>query len=298
MPEASIKESVYYKIDDEELIQKINNVDAVLVGDIPAEAKNSILKTCLEHQKRAYFIPKISDIIVRGAEELNLLDTPLFLNRNMGIGKFRGAVKRLIDIFLSIIALIIFSPFMLIIAIAIKLEDGGPVIFKQERCTLHNRRFMILKFRSMIVEAEKDNKPHPAEKNDPRVTKVGRFIRTTRLDELPQLINIIKGDMSIVGPRPERVEHVEKYTKEIPEFMLRGMVRGGLTGYAQVYGKYNTQPLDKLKLDLLYIMNYTLMMDLEIMLETVKILFRKESTEGFTEEKIKEMQNRVKEDEG
>ena len=293
-----IKESVYYKIDDEELIQKINNVDAVLVGDIPAEAKNSILKTCLEHQKRAYFIPKISDIIVRGAEELNLLDTPLFLNRNMGIGKFRGAVKRFIDIFLTIIALIIFSPFMLIIAIAIKLEDGGPVIFKQERCTLHNRRFMILKFRSMIVEAEKDNRPHPAENNDPRVTKVGKFIRSTRLDELPQLINIIKGDMSIVGPRPERVEHVEKYTKEIPEFMLRGMVRGGLTGYAQVYGKYNTLPLDKLKLDLLYIMNYTLMMDLEIMLETVKILFRKESTEGFTEEKIKEMQNRVKEEEG
>ena len=148
---------------------------------------------------------------------------------------------------------------------------------------------MILKFRSMIVDAEKDGLPHPAGEKDDRITKVGRFIRATRIDELPQLINIIKGDMSIVGPRPERVEHVEKYTKDIPEFIFRYKVKGGLTGYAQVYGKYNTTALDKLKLDLIYIMNYSILMDIQIVFETVKILFQKESTEGFSENKIMEM---------
>jgi exopolysaccharide biosynthesis polyprenyl glycosylphosphotransferase len=285
-----IKESVNYAIGEMELIEKMGKVDGVLIGDVPAKAKNTILKTCLKMGKSTYFVPKISDIIVRESEEINWLDTPLFLNQNTGIGKWRGVVKRIFDVLLSVIALALFSPVMLIVALAIKLEDGGPVIFKQERCTLHNKRFMILKFRSMIVEAEMEDKPHPTENNDPRITKVGRVIRAMRIDELPQLINIVKGDMSIVGPRPERVEHVEKYTKEIPEFVLRGMVRGGLTGYAQVYGKYNTQPLDKLKLDLLYIMNFSLILDLEIMVETVYTLFRKDSTEGFSKESIENIQ--------
>ncbi|MBR4732480.1 MAG: exopolysaccharide biosynthesis polyprenyl glycosylphosphotransferase [Lachnospiraceae bacterium] len=285
-----IKESVNYAIGETELIEKIGKVDGVLIGDVPAKAKNTILKTCLKLGKSMYYVPKISDVIVRESEELNWLDTPLFMNQNTGMGKWREIVKRVSDVLLSALALILLSPLMLMVALAIKLEDGGPVIFKQERCTLHNKRFMILKFRSMIVEAEKEEKPHPTEDHDPRITKVGRVIRAMRIDELPQLINIVKGDMSIVGPRPERVEHVEKYTKEIPEFVLRGMVRGGLTGYAQVYGKYNTQPLDKLKLDLLYIMNFSLMLDLEIMVETVYTLFRKDSTEGFSKELIEYIQ--------
>ena len=143
---------------------------------------------------------------------------------------------------------------------------------------------MILKFRSMIVDAEKDGKSHPAGEKDDRITKVGHVIRATRIDELPQLINILKGDMSIVGPRPERIEHVQQYTEEIPEFSFRQKVKGGLTGYAQVYGKYNTTALDKLKLDLTYIMNYSIILDVQIIFETVKILFQKESTEGFSEE--------------
>ena len=285
-----VEESVNYNIGEEELIEKIGKIDGVLIGNIPAMAKNRILKICLKMGKSTYFVPNISDIIVRETEEVNWLDTPLFLNQNACIGKWRGLVKRIFDILLSMIALVLLSPLMLVVALAIKLEDGGPIIFQQERCTLHNKRFMILKFRSMIVEAEKEAKPHPAEDNDPRITKVGRIIRAVHIDELPQLINIVKGDMSIVGPRPERVEHVEKYTQEIPEFELRGMVRGGLTGYAQVYGKYNTQPLDKLKLDLLYIMNYSLMLDLEIMVETIYTLFRKDSTEGFSKETIESMQ--------
>ena len=148
---------------------------------------------------------------------------------------------------------------------------------------------MILKFRSMIVDAEKDGRTHPAGEHDDRITKVGRVIRATRIDELPQLINILKGDMSVVGPRPERVEHVQIYTEQIPEFVFRSKVKGGLTGYAQVYGKYNSSALDKLKMDLVYITNYSLMLDFQIILETLKILLRKESTEGFSESKAAEM---------
>lgn len=142
----------------------------------------------------------------------------------------------------------------------------------------------------MIEDAEKDGKPHPAGENDDRITRVGRIIRACRVDELPQLLNIIKGEMSIVGPRPERVEHVQMYTEEIPEFVFRLKVKAGLTGMAQVYGKYNTTALDKLKFDLLYITNFSILLDLQIIFETVKILFQKESTEGFSEERVQEMQ--------
>lgn len=236
--------------------------------------------------KRVYFIPKLSDVIIRSSDEINLFDTPLFLCRNQGMGLFRRFIKRFCDVLFSGIALIVLSPIMLVTAIAIKAYDGGPVFYKQERCTIGGKRFMILKFRSMIVDAEKDGRPHPAEQNDNRITPVGKIIRACRIDELPQLINIIKNDMSIVGPRPERIEHVEKYTTDIPEFSFRSKVKGGLTGYAQVYGKYNTTALDKLKMDLIYIMNYSLLLDLQIILETAKILVQKESTEGFEEDYI------------
>ena len=284
-----ISEMVLYTAPEEELREKIQNCDAVLIGDVPAHEKNRIMKYCFDIDKRVYVVPSIGDIITKSSEELNLFDTPLFLCRNMGIRTSERVIKRFFDLFLSLIALIVTSPILLITAIAIKAEDGGPVFFKQERCTIGGKKFMILKFRSMIVDAEKDGRPHPAGEKDDRITKVGHVIRATRIDELPQLINIIKGEMSIVGPRPERVEHVEKYTKDIPEFVFRYKVKGGLTGYAQVYGKYNTTALDKLKLDLIYIMNYSILLDVQIIFETVKILFQKESTEGFTEERVAEM---------
>lgn len=283
----SIKETVPYT--DPGLEEKIKLYDAVLINDIPAEGHNIILKKCFEENKRVYTVPKISDIIIKSSDSINLVDTPLFLCRNLGINGWQLAVKRFADVFLSSIALIILSPVFLVTALAIKLEDGGPVFFRQDRVTLNDRRFMILKFRSMIVDAEKDGRPHPAGENDDRITKVGKIIRACRVDELPQLINIIKGDMSIVGPRPERWEHVEKYKKEIPEFSYRCKVKGGLTGYAQVYGKYNTAALDKLKLDLLYITNYSLSLDVQIIFETIKILFIKDSTEGFEQQVIQEL---------
>lgn len=284
-----VKKIVHYSISDEELLKEIENFDAVLIGDMPAIEENRVLKFCFDVDKRVYFVPKISDVIVKSAEPLNLFDTPLFLARNIGMRWWQAIIKRFFDVVLSFIALVILSPVMLITAIAIKLEDGGPVFYKQQRCTIGCKKFMILKFRSMIVDAEKDGKPHPAGENDDRITKVGHVIRGCRIDELPQLINILKGEMSIIGPRPERVEHVEKYTKEIPEFAFRSKVKGGLSGMAQVYGKYNTTALDKLKLDLLYITNYSLLLDLQIIFETVKILTQKESTEGFSEERVKEM---------
>ena len=274
----------------------IPNYEAIVLNDIPSDSKNDILKECFRINKRVYFTPKISDIIGKHSENISLFDTPLYLCRNAGITASQRFTKRTFDIILSGIALVLFSPVLIITAIAIKIEDGGPVFFKQDRVTIGGKVFSILKFRSMIVDAEKDGRPHPAGEDDDRITKVGRLIRPTRIDELPQLINIIKGDMSIVGPRPERVEHVEKYTRDIPEFTFRLKVKGGLTGVAQVFGKYNTSPLSKLKMDMYYITNYSLLLDLQIIFETIKILVQKESTQGFSKEKQEEMEKAGREE--
>ena len=189
--------------------------------------------------------------------------------------------KRIFDIVVCSLAMVVAAPIMLLVAIAIKIEDGGPVFYTQDRMSLEGKVFRILKFRSMIVDAEKEGHSIPATDHDPRITKVGAFTRATRIDELPQLLNILKGDMSIVGPRPERVEHMEKYGKDIPEFCFRLKVKGGLTGYAQIYGKYNTSPYDKLRLDLMYIENYSFMQDIKLILMTIRVMLKKESTEGF-----------------
>jgi lipopolysaccharide/colanic/teichoic acid biosynthesis glycosyltransferase len=225
---------------------------------------------------------------------LHFFDTPLLLARNSGLSIEQKLMKRCMDLLISAVGIIISSPFMLLTAAAIKLYDKGPVFFRQARVTNGGKIFYITKFRSMIVDAEKDGRVIPATERDPRITPVGRVIRATRLDELPQLFDIFVGNMSIVGPRPERVEHVEKYTAEIPEFSYRLKVKGGLTGYAQIYGKYNTTAYDKLKLDLMYIENYSILLDIRLILLTIKIMFMKESTEGFTEEKSAEMQENKK----
>ena len=270
----------------ESILQQIIHYDAVIINDVPAEIRNDILKFCYQNKIRTYVTPKLTDIVVRGAEEINLFDTPLLLVKGRGLSPMQRFVKRAMDIFFSVIALVIASPIMLVVAIAIKMEDGGPVFYKQDRVSLDGKVFNILKFRSMIVNAEKDGRSIPATGQDPRITRVGRMTRATRIDELPQLINILKGDMSIVGPRPERVEHMEKYGADIPEFAFRTKVKGGLTGYAQVYGKYNTSAYDKLRLDMFYIENYTLRLDIKLILMTLRIMLKKESTEGF--EKIEE----------
>lgn len=212
---------------------------------------------------------------------MNLFDSPLLLSRNNpGLSIEQEFVKRIVDIVGSLIAIVVSVPFFLIIGLCIKLTDKGPVFYKQVRLTRDGREFEIYKFRTMVQDAEQDGIPRLAAEGDDRILPVGRLLRATRLDELPQIYNILKGEMSIVGPRPERPEFAEELTKEIPEFPYRLQVKAGLTGYAQVYGKYNTTAYDKLKLDLTYIRNYSLLLDLKLIIMTPKIMLLKESTEG------------------
>lgn len=287
-----IEKIVDISIGFEKIKEIIPQYEGVIIYDLHSEIRNLILKFCYANDIRAYSTTKVSDILIRGAESLHIFDTPLLLYRNHGLNFEQRVMKRAMDIIVSGIMLILTSPIFLIASIAIKLYDGGPVFYRQTRVTLNGKKFDIFKFRSMIVDAEKDGKSQPAADKDPRITPVGRVLRATRLDELPQLIDIFVGNMSLVGPRPERVEHVEKYTDELPEFEYRLKVRGGLTGYAQIYGKYNTTPYDKLQLDLIYIQNYSILLDLRLLLMTIKIMFMKESTEGFTEEQKKEIQEK------
>ena len=276
----------------EKICGQLQNYDAVVINGVEGQLRNDILKFCYRKAIRTYVSPKISDIIVRGASEINLFDTPLLLVRGRALTYAQRIVKRAFDLVVCSLALIVAAPFMLVIAIAIKLEDGGPVFFRQKRATYDGKTFDILKFRSMIVDADKIS-VLPANEKDPRITKVGNVIRAIRFDELPQLLNIIKGDMSIVGPRPERVEHMEAYGQEVPEFDFRLKVKGGLTGYAQIYGKYNTSPYDKLRMDLMYVENYSFLNDLKLILMTLRILLKKESTEGF--DKVEELERQTKE---
>ena len=276
------------------ICREIGNYDAVILTDITAENRNDILKYCYQNEVRTYVAPKLSDIIFNGGRDITLFDTPLRLVKGRGLTPMQRLYKRIVDIVVSLVAMIVASPFMLLTAIAIKLEDGGPVFYKQKRATIGGKAFDILKFRSMIVDAEKEGKSIPATQGDPRITKVGRIIRATRIDELPQILNILKGDMSIVGPRPERLEHVEEYSRELPEFAYRLKVKGGLTGYAQIYGKYNTSAYDKLRLDLMYIENYSLLLDIKLILMTIRIMLKKDSTEGFDKaEELEAMKNRI-----
>ncbi|MCM1412715.1 MAG: sugar transferase, partial [Lachnospiraceae bacterium] len=209
--------------------------NAVVLGDISVEERSPLLKFCYGHSIRVYLMPKISDVILTGAEELHVFDSPMLLTREYCLTMEQRFVKRCIDILFALVLLIITSPFMLLTAIAIKLYDGGPILYKQVRCTVNQRRFSIMKFRSMRTDAEGDGVARLAQKNDNRVTPIGRVIRKCRIDELPQLFNILKGDMSFIGPRPERPEIIAQYIEVMPEFVFRMKVKAGLAGYAQVY---------------------------------------------------------------
>lgn len=260
--------------------------DAVVLWDIPSEIRNRIYKYCFGMSIRVYIMPKIPDILIKGADQLHLFDTPILLTREYVLGFEQRFIKRTIDLVCAVVLFILASPIMLVTAAVIKLYDGGPVLYKQIRCTKDLKEFYILKFRSMRTDAEKDGVARLASKNDDRITPIGKFIRKVRIDELPQLMNIIKGEMTFIGPRPERPEIIRQYLEEMPEFAFRTKVKAGLAGYAQVYGKYNTTPYDKLKLDLFYIENYTVWLDIKLMLLTLKILFSPDSTEGVDEQQI------------
>ena len=267
----------------DKIMAKAKEFEGIVVGDVPSHERNLILKKCYDSSIRVYMIPKISDILVRSSTNLNLFDTPILLSKNEGLQIDQMAVKRFIDIVVSLIGIILTSPLFVMFGAAIHLADRGPIFYTQTRLTIDGKLFKIYKFRTMRVDAEKDGVARLAGEADDRITDVGKILRATRLDELPQLFNIIKGEMSLVGPRPERPEIAAEYMEDLPEFAMRLKMKAGLTGYAQVHGKYNTTPYDKLKLDLHYIRNYSLWMDLILIVLTPKVLFMKESTEGVGE---------------
>ena len=266
-------------------LEVMEEFDAAFLCGIHSRERNIILKHCINHKIKLFMIPRIADVMMRGSEQIHMLHLPILKTQRYKPSIEYQIIKRTMDIVVSGIATIVLSPLFLITAIAVK-SDGGPAFYKQKRLTKDGKVFEILKFRSMRVDAEKySGAVLSAGENDPRITKVGRIIRACRLDELPQLLNILKGDMSLVGPRPERPELQKEIEKEVPEFGLRLQAKAGLTGYAQVYGKYNTTFYDKLLMDLMYISKPSILEDLTIMLATVKILTSKESTEGVGEGK-------------
>lgn len=276
----------------EDPVSSLNGFETVYLCGVHSHERNIILKLCVEQGIQVYVIPRIGDVLMSSAKRMHMYHLPV-----LRVDRYNPTVeyillKRLTDILLSGAALILASPIMAVVALAIK-SDGGPALYKQVRLTKDGKEFKVLKFRSMRVDAEKDGIARLSTgENDDRITPVGKVIRKFRLDELPQLINILKGDMSIVGPRPERPEIAAEYEKELPEFRLRLQAKAGLTGYAQVYGKYNTIPYDKLVMDLMYIAHPSLLEDLKIMLSTVKILFVPESTEGIDAGATTAMENK------
>ena len=262
----------------------LDGVSMVFMSGIHSHDRNVILKYCVENNIGIFVIPRIGDTIMSGAYPMHMFHLPM-----LKVGRYHPQpeylfIKRLLDIVISAVALVVLSPIFLVTAIAIKATDHGPVFYKQIRLTKDGKEFGILKFRSMRVDAEKDGVARLSSgEHDDRITPVGRVIRACRIDELPQLLNILRGELSIVGPRPERPEIAAQYCEEMPEFSLRLQAKAGLTGYAQIYGKYNTTPYDKLVMDLMYIAHPSIVEDLKIMFATVKILFMPESTEGVSE---------------
>ena len=283
----SVEKMIENPEDDlETLLDTIAGFEAVFVSGINECLRNGILEYCLKQNIRCYVAPSIGDIILQGAKHLELLSVPVFRTMRAAPSIEYLFAKRCFDIVVSLLALIVLSPLMLFVAIAICLYDNGPAIYKQVRLTKDGKHFEIYKFRSMKVSAESDGVARLASDNDDRITPIGKVIRACRFDELPQLLNILKGDMSIVGPRPERPEIAAQYEKDIPAFSLRLQVRAGLTGFAQVFGRYNSDPYSKLEMDLMYINKMSFIEDLRLIFATVKILFMKESTSGISVSKV------------
>lgn len=279
-----IAERVRYEGGDlSETFRAVDASDVVFVQGLNAEERAGIINYCYGHLKDIYYSLEMGDIVSAGGTMISFDDCPVIFSPVKNNNMLYRLVKRLADIFLSFLGLVVLSPLFLVVALAIRMEDGKPVFYLQERITIGGRKFKVIKFRSMKHNV--GNIHESVTTDDDRITKVGRFIRKFRIDEFPQLINVLKGDMSLVGPRPEMVENVAKYTEELPEFVYRQRMKAGITGMAQVYGKYNTPPKDKLVYDLMYIESFSIWLDFKILLRTVLVLFTpEESTEAFKKE--------------
>ena len=278
----NITETVF--INDPDILKKIDKADSIFFYNFSVPERNAFVEYCYHCKKDIYYSVELSDIVSLGSHRVYFDDKSMVYAPVKGLTFEQRVIKRIMDLVIAGFGLIITSPIFLITALCIKLEDGGPVFYKQERATYAGKIFNVIKFRSMKVE---DGSIHKSvTKNDDRITRTGRIIRKFRIDELPQLINVIKSDMSIVGPRPEMVENVEKYTKELPEFAYRQRAKAGLTGMAQIYGKYNTSPKDKLIFDLTYINEYSVWLDIKLIFRTLLVLLTPDkSTEAFEDNK-------------
>ncbi len=277
-----ILETVSESIGEEELFRRILPYPVVIAGRLERGLRDRLTERCFADGKRLFYLAEVSDVVSHSSQETFIGDSLLYLCKNRVMTEEQRILKRAIDLAVSALGILVTSPVMLITALLIKAWDGGPVLFRQERYTQSFATFVMLKFRSMVPDAEKDGARFTVP-DDERITPIGRFIRKTRIDELPQLFNILRGEMSLVGPRAERVENVRIYCDLMPEFRYRMKVKAGLTGYAQIYGRYNTSYEDKLKMDLFYIENYSVLRDLQLLFTTLKVLFMEESTEGFSQ---------------
>lgn len=275
--------NVQYILDykDPELWNTILKCHTVFLYDVPVEKRTEIVEYCYRYTRNVYFNPEISDIVEFNAQHIVLDDVSLIGASVKELSLEQRFIKRSMDIVFSLAGLIVSSPIWLISAIAIKLEDGGNIFFKQKRATKNGEIFEVYKFRTMRENVAN----YSSTADDERITKTGKILRKTRMDELPQVLNILKGEMSLVGPRPEMLENVYSYTADFPEFEYRLRVKAGLTGYAQIAGKYNTSPRDKLILDLMYIENYSIWKDVKLIFQTLIVLFKSDSTEAFGSQK-------------
>ncbi|CCV65135.1 Exopolysaccharide biosynthesis polyprenyl glycosylphosphotransferase [Paracholeplasma brassicae] len=266
--------------DSNDLIKYIDIADdIILLEGLSERYKNNIMTYCLSKMhKRVYLIPKLYEINIVNSKIDQIRDTPVFVSQSLHLSLTQRFIKRATDIIIAIIGLIISAPILAVVALLIKFSDKGPVFYKQERVTRNNRYFTLIKFRTMIVDAEKHTGAVWQLENDPRVTKIGKLLRATRIDELPQLINVLKGEMSLIGPRPEREIFIQQFVQSIPDFKFRVNVKPGITGLAQVLGKYNSEPVDKLRFDLLYIRNYSFLLDIKILFLTVKAVLDRDAS--------------------
>lgn len=263
-------------------IEKISNkIDLVFICGVSNNRRNEVIKYCIENNINVFIKPEISDIIIAGTKNKYMGNKPVLICKRAIPSYTYLFLKRFMDILISLIGVACSIPVLIVIPLIIYFYDRGPVIYKQQRLTKDGKIFNVLKFRSMTVDAEKDGVARLSEENDERITPIGKFIRATRIDEIPQLFNVLRGEMSIVGPRPERPEIANEYAKSIPEFNLRLQVKAGLTGKAQVFGKYNTNPYDKLQMDIMYISNLSVFQDIILILQTIKVVLDKNSTEGI-----------------
>lgn len=277
------------RYDDPSLLDVIMRNDTVFLYDVPLKERNDLISFCYQTQKNIYYNFETIDVVSQGAKYVTLDDKSLVMYTAKDLTMEQRIVKRLTDLTVSLVGLAVTSPIMLACAIAIKLEDHGKVLYKQKRLTKYGRVFEVYKFRTM---KEQNSVNRSVTEDDDRITKVGRVLRKFRIDELPQLINILNGDMTVVGPRPEMLENVEKYTGDLPEFAYRLRVKAGLTGLAQISGKYNTSPKDKLVMDLMYIENYSIWQDFKLIFQTMTVFLKaSESTAAFGKEELYDFDN-------